>query len=93
MAMQNAGSDQVRRFGQRMVDDHGKGNSELMSLAQQEGVSLPNELDAKHRKEVQRLQKLTGAEFDRAYMKRMMADHKKDISAFQRASDKGQERT
>ena len=91
VAVQNASSDQVRQFGKRMVDDHGKANAELMSIAQKESVSLPNELDAKHRKEVQRLQKLKGAEFDRAYMKLMVADHHNDISAFQREADKGQD--
>jgi putative membrane protein len=91
IAVQNASSDQVRQFGQRMVDDHGKANNELMSLAQQEGATLPNQLDSKHRKEVQRLQKLKGAEFDREYMKMMVEDHHHDVSAFQREADKGQD--
>jgi putative membrane protein len=89
VAVQNAGSDQVKQFGQRMVDDHGKGNDELKALAQAEGVMLPTELDSKHAKEVQRMQKLTGADFDREYMKMMLEDHHKDIKAFEHEAQKG----
>jgi putative membrane protein len=89
LAVQNAASDQVKQFGQRMVDDHGKANDELKSLAQAEGVSLPTELDAKHAREVQKFQKLTGAQFDREYMKMMVEDHHKDIKAFEHEAKRG----
>jgi len=89
VAVQNAGSDQVKQFGQRMIDDHGKGNDELKALAQAEGVALPTELDSKHAKEVQRMQKLSGAYFDREYMKMMLEDHHKDIKAFEHEAQKG----
>jgi len=82
VALQNAGSDEVRRFGQQMIDDHGKGNEELKSLAKTEGVTLPTQLDAKHVRDMQRMQKLTGTQFDREYMKMMLEDHHKDIKAF-----------
>jgi len=89
VAMQNAASDQVKQFGQKMVDDHGKANDELKTLAQSEGVTLPTQLDSKHSKEVQRMQKMTGAEFDHEYMKMMQDDHKKDIKAFQHEAQNG----
>ena len=89
LAVQNAGSDQVKQFGQRMVDDHGKANEQLKSLAQSEGVTLPSQLDSKHVKELQRLQKLSGADFDRAYMKMMVDDHHQDIRAFKHEAQSG----
>lgn len=91
VAVQNAASDQVKRFGQRMVDDHGKANDALKSLAQAEGVTLPTQLDSKHEKEMQRLQKLTGAEFDREYMKMMVSDHRKDIREFEHEARRGED--
>jgi len=88
-AMQNADSEQVKQFGKQMVDDHGKANEELKSLAQSEGVKLPSQLDPKHTKELQRLQRLSGADFDREYMKMMLEDHHKDIKAFNDEGQKG----
>jgi len=91
LAAQNAASDKVKQFGQRMVDDHSKANDELKSLAQAEGVTLPSQLDSKHEKEVQRLQKLSGAEFDHEYMKMMVGDHHKDVREFEHESRIGED--
>jgi len=74
-----------------MMDDHGKANDALKSLAQAEGVTLPTQLDSKHEKEMQRLQKLTGAEFDREYMKMMVSDHRKDIREFEHEARRGED--
>jgi len=49
-----------------MVADHGKANEELTQLAQRKGIA-PADLDAKHKQLIDRLAKLSGAEFDRAY--------------------------
>ena len=91
IAVQNASSDQVRKFGQRMIDDHGKANDELKSLAGNKDVTVPSELDHKHAKEVKHMQTLSGKEFDRAYMKMMVADHEKDVSEFKQESQKGKD--
>ena len=89
MAVQKAAADQVRQLGQRIAGDHTQGNEQLQSLAQAKGLSLPPRLDAKHQKEVDRLQKLSGAEFDRAYIKLMVEDHQKDIREFRRIVEHG----
>jgi putative membrane protein len=68
------------------VTDHGKATDELKSLAQQKNVTLPTELDAQHKATVARLSKLSGAAFDRAYMREMVTDHNKDVSAFKKQS-------
>ena len=84
VAASNADSPDVKQFGQRMVDDHGKANTELMSWASKNNVTLPTEPDAKQKAEHARLSKLSGAAFDTAYMKVMVADHNKDVAEFQR---------
>lgn len=86
LAASKAESPDVKQFGQRMVDDHGKANEELKSWASQKNVTLPTELDAKHKAEHAKLEKLSGAAFDRAYMASMVADHNKDVAAFTRES-------
>ena len=91
LATQNAGSDDVKQFGQRMVDDHSKANDQLKEVAGQKGIMLPAELDPKHRALRERLSRLNGAAFDRAYMSEMVKDHDKDVSMFERQSTKGQD--
>src|SRR3954464_4296661 len=86
LAATKATNPDVKQFGQRMVDDHGKANDELKSWASQKNVTLPADVDAKHKSEHARLEKLSGDAFDRAYMAAMVADHNKDVAAFQRES-------
>ena len=88
-AVQQGASDAVKQFGQRMVDDHTKTNTELMTLATSKGITLPTEIDEKHRGEMRKIANMTGADFDRAYAKMMLSDHKKDVSAFEKQSTKG----
>jgi putative membrane protein len=86
LATSKASNDAVKQFGQKMVDDHGKANDELKSIAQQKSITLPTELNAKDKAEKARLEKLSGAEFDKAYMQHMVKDHKKDVAEFQKES-------
>ncbi len=91
LAVQKASSDQVKQFGQRMVDDHGKANDELKALAQQKNITVPSEIDAKHKAEIDRLSKLSGAAFDREYMRAMLMDHRKDVNEFRVESKSGKD--
>jgi putative membrane protein len=86
MAGEKAASADVKQFGQRMVEDHGKANSELKTLAASKGVTLPTTLDAAHKAAHEKLSKLTGAAFDKAYMQQMVKDHAKDVASFKRAA-------
>ena len=89
VAAQQGMSAEVKQFGQRMVDDHSQANSELMTLASSKGITLPTELDQKHRAEVTKLSAMSGAEFDREYTKMMVSDHRKDVSEFEKQSTRG----
>jgi len=87
LATEKASSSDVKQFGQRMVDDHTKANDELKSLASQKGLTLPAGIGSKNEAEKNRLSKLSGAEFDREYIKHMVTDHKKDVAEFQKAAN------
>lgn len=86
LAQQRAASPEVKRFAQRMIDDHSAVNKRLAQLAQQKGVLVPQELDQERREKVDKLSKKTGSEFDRAYMSAMVDDHEDDIEKFEKAS-------
>lgn len=86
MALTKASSADVKQFAQRMIDDHSKADQELMDIASSMGVTLPSQPSATHKKLMSRLDKLSGADFDREYMKEMVDDHEKDVKMFERAS-------
>jgi putative membrane protein len=87
LAEQKASNDAVKQFGARMVADHGKANAELKSMAKDKGVTLPTRPDAKHKAEHDRLAKLSGAAFDRAYVSAMAEDHEHDVAEFRKAAE------
>lgn len=91
LAATKAQSDQVKQFAQRMVTDHGKANDELKSLAQSRNIMLPTDGGAHHKAIKDRLAKLSGAAFDRAYMQEMVTDHRKDVNAFRKESQSGKD--
>ncbi|HEY3788791.1 MAG TPA: DUF4142 domain-containing protein [Urbifossiella sp.] len=91
LATEKAQSDDVKKFGQRMVDDHSKANDQLKSLASQKSVTLPTDLNAKDQALKDRLSKLSGAQFDHAYMQAMVKDHKEDIAEFQKEANRGKD--
>jgi len=91
MAQQKGSSDQVKQFGSRMVDDHSKANDELKRIASSKGITLPTDLDAKHKAKMDKMQKLSGAQFDRAYMDDMVADHKQDVAEFKKQASSGKD--
>jgi len=91
MAQQKGSSDQVKQFGGRMVDDHSKANDELKQIASAKGIALPTDLDAKHKSKMDKMEKLSGAQFDRAYMDDMVADHKEDVAEFKKQASSGKD--
>lgn len=86
LAQERASNRQVATFARRMVDDHSRANDDLRRLAAKKGVTLPSSLDAEHQAARDRLSKLSGAAFDRAYMELMTTDHDHTVEEFRRAS-------
>ena len=87
MAQTKSQNADVKAFGQKMVDDHGKALAEVQTLAQSKGVTLPTELDAKHKALAAKLNKANGTAFDKAYTKQGgVAAHKETLAKLQKAS-------
>lgn len=89
LAEEKAGSEAVKSFGKRMVDDHSKAGEKLKATAQSENIDLPTELKPADQAAYDRLSKLSGTEFDRAYMQMMVKDHEEDVSEFKREAASG----
>jgi putative membrane protein len=86
LASTKAQNPEVKRFAQMMVTDHTKANEELKTMAAKKNVSLPGTLDSKHQSTMQRLEGMSGAAFDRAYVDDMVADHEADVQMFEKQS-------
>jgi putative membrane protein len=86
LAAQKASSEEVKKFGQRMVDDHSKANEQLKQVAAEKNINVPQQLNAKDKATKAHLEKLAGEQFDKAYMRVMVKEHQKDVTEFERAS-------
>ncbi|MGK3141906.1 DUF4142 domain-containing protein [Pantoea sp. C2G6] len=81
IALNKAQSAEVKTFAQKMVDDHGSALNKVQMVAQQKGVSLPTEPDAKHKAMADKLEKQSGGAFDKLYMENAgVKDHKMVLS-------------
>jgi len=76
----------VKMLGAMMVKDHNAAHEEVVQLARMKGVKIADGLDAEHYKVFDRMSKLNGTAFDKAYRALMLADHKKDYAAFKKMS-------
>jgi putative membrane protein len=91
LAEQKGSSPEVKNFGRRMVQDHSKANNELKDVTSKENIPLPNEMDKSDQATYDRLSKLSGDAFDRAYARDMVKDHSKDVSEFQKEAKNGKD--
>jgi putative membrane protein len=91
LAEKNGSSQQVKQFGQRMVQDHTQANQELMVIARSQNLTLPTTPDAKDRSTEERLSNMKGQAFDTAYIQDMVQDHQEDIADFQKEAQNGQD--
>lgn len=89
LAVERGASDAVKQFGQQMIDDHTRANQMLMERASAAGLTPPAALDSKHRNAVQKMARLSGAQFDREYARQMVKDHEKTLALFRREAGRG----
>ena len=90
LAQEKGQSERVKEFGKRMVGDHTKANEELKQIADREHINLPTNVYTKDANIHRRLQKMRGAEFDKAYAETMVRDHQEDIAKFKQEATGGQ---
>lgn len=89
MAAAKAQNPEVKQFGQQMIADHTRANNELKTLAGKKNITLPTDLDPMHKAMAQKLSGLSGAEFDKEYMRGQVEDHERTVALFQAQTDNG----
>jgi len=91
LAVQRAASNEVRQFGQQMIQDHTQANAQLMQLFRQKGIPAPQDIGQQHQAIQAQLSNLSGASFDQAYMNYMVQEHGQDVSLFEQEAQQGQD--
>jgi putative membrane protein len=89
VALQHGSNDAVKRFGQRMIEDHSKTTEELKGIASQKGIAVPSAVNIKQKAAMDRLSHLNGTAFDRAYMRDMIRDHREHAAWFHKEANHG----
>jgi putative membrane protein len=91
LALQKSQNREIRDYAQKMIQQHTNSSKELMQIAQSKGVTLPKDVGSKNQPLVSKLSKLSGQEFDRAYMQGQIQSHQKTLNEYQAYLQKGQQ--
>ena len=92
LAEQKSESNDVKQFAQKMVSDHSQmGDKWFKPVAKQMGVSEPKGPSKKDKKLIEKLQGLSGPQFDTEYIQAMLKDHKADLKDFQNEAQMAQD--
>ena len=79
LAYQKAAMKDTKEMASMMMTDHRLALAEITVLAQKRGVVLPTTPDAEATREYDRIDKYTGADFDKEYADQMVKEHEKAI--------------
>lgn len=82
LAQQKSQDEHVKQMAQQILNDHQQNEEKVKQLAQKNNVTLPDQPDAKHQAKLQKLQKLDGAQFDKAFLKAQAKGHQKTVNLF-----------
>lgn len=77
----------VLSFAKMMVNDHMNALEGLKKLGKKELVNQGDGISAQHKKMIDSISKLSGTEFNKAYMRQMVIDHEKTVSLFKEGSE------
>lgn len=86
LATTKAQNAEVKKFADMMIMDHTKAAEELKGIAQTKNITLPDSVNADSKQAIADLSKKSGADFDKAYVDKMVSDHKSTVDMFESAS-------
>jgi putative membrane protein len=82
LAEQKATDPAVKAFAHKMVVEHKKMSASMKPFSDSWGLTPPADLDTDHQQEYDKLNGLSGADFDKEYIDQMVTDHAKALNAF-----------
>jgi putative membrane protein len=91
LAITKTTNAEIKAFADMMVNDHGKANADLMTIASAKNITLPTALDEMHQKKYDDLAKLSGKDFDKEYVNAMVDGHEKTWDLLDKESKDGKD--
>jgi putative membrane protein len=91
LALKQATNEEVKKYAQRMIKDHTDNNNKLKEIAREQNLTLPEGLNKEHQDTLNRLSGLKGGDFDKEYIKVMLADHQKVVALFENEAKNGKD--
>lgn len=82
LAERNSSNPQVLDFARTMTIDHSALNADNGKVSAMKGVLAPTMINRDHMRTMRRLARLSGSDFDAAYIKDQATDHAMDVAAF-----------
>src|SRR5579884_623108 len=82
IAAQKTQNELVRKFAQDIVRGHERLRTGLESRAIAHNLNFPKELDSRHKNRIAAIEKLSGPEFDRAYMQYVVSYYERTLGRF-----------
>jgi putative membrane protein len=87
LAVERATNPDVKRFAQKLAENHTAANRELMPIANQFQIQAPREMTREHLQMWQKMSNLRGADFDLEFIRLQIEDHQNDIAKFEKAQN------
>jgi putative membrane protein len=89
IAKDRAKSEALRNFAQQAFAGHAKAFQELETLAASKNITLPADFSAERKAMAGEMLKHDGADFDKAYLKRVVIDNQTALGIFQQEAVAG----
>ena len=93
LAEQKGSSAGVKDLGKMLVTDHGAHKQVVAALAQKANVPVTNDLNDEAKAEQKKLDGLSGAAFDKEFVRATVEDHQKDIAKYEQEAKSGDAQT
>lgn len=93
LASEKSPSNDVKQFGQRMVQVHQELDTQLKPVADKLGVNQPKNPSKKDKQEIERMQALSGPDFDTEFLKAMLNKQQTDVKNFNDEAQTAQDPT
>lgn len=88
LALQQSTNADVKKFAQMMIDDHTKAGDKLQSIASQDNIEVPTQVDDKHQDVRTKLAEKKGLDFDKEYASQMVDGHQDFVDKLESRIDK-----
>lgn len=87
-AAMNATTEEVKKLSAMLIEAHSKMNTDVKTLADAKGVTLPADLTEDQRKELEKLSEKTGIDYDKAFTEKMKDKHEDAVKFYDKTAEK-----